>query len=211
MRRGVRIGLLAWASLGLVAPGSALAQDETSPSETAGAGETAVESLPSAAGERAAPAFGNVDAARVPVGEKKDRVEKMVGEQRKTLARVTEILAGARASKDIVQLNCVNEKLTQVKGLLKISEQASLQMYEAIASAANDLVNHEYTKVVVAHQKSQVLRAEAEQCVGENSVYSGDTSVDVEIDDGGGGFGGDPTTAAAPPPGPAVPPVASTF
>lgn len=177
-------------------------------------GETAVAPLTDQTPADNALTFGNVDPTKVPLEEKKTRVESMLVDQRDTLGRVVTILAEARSSKDIVQLNCVNEKLTQIKGLLKISEQASLQMYDSIASGTQDLVNHEFTKIVVAHQKSQVLRAEAEQCVGENSVYAGDTSVDVEIesqDSGGGGFGADPTTAAAAPPGPTVPPVASTF
>lgn len=152
-----------------------------------------------------------LDPSKVSVDDKREKVESKLVDQRSTLGRVVQILAEARSTKDIVQLNCVNEKLIQVKGLLKISEKASLEMYEAIASGADDLINHEYTKVVVAHQKSQVLRAEAEQCVGESSIYSGDTDVDVEIDSDDGSGGGDPTTDAAPPPGPAVPPVSSTF
>lgn len=191
--------------------GVAAAQDvpaETSPAPAEG---TEVEEM-GARPSRARGAFGNVDAAKVPVDEKRERMETMLKDERESLARVVELLREARASKDIVQLNCVNEKLTQVKGLLKISEQSSLQMYEAIASNAGDLVNHEYTKVVVAHQKSQVLRAEAEQCVGESSVYGGATEVEVDDGtDGEGGDGSDATSNSAPPPGPAVPPVASAF
>ncbi|MEO1228222.1 MAG: hypothetical protein AAFZ18_04890 [Myxococcota bacterium] len=187
----------------------ARAQAEDAPVEETA--DTAVQTIPNGAVE--APARETLDPSSVSLEDKKERVEEMLVTERKTLGRVVQLLAEARSSKDIVQLNCVNEKLIQVKGLLKISEKASLEMYEAIASGADDLINHEYTKVAVAHQKSQVLSAEAEQCVGESSVYAGDTDVDVEIDndDGSGGGGGDPTTNAAAPPGPTVPPVASTF
>lgn len=196
----------AWLAVAVMVVTSLSARTAAAQATDAADGDTAVAPAPAASAPRA---FGNIDADKVPVDEKKDRVESMLGEQRQALGRVVEILSEARSSKDIVQLNCVNEKLTQVKGLLKISEQASLQMYESIASNARDLVNHEYTKVVVAHQKTGLLRTAAEQCVGESSIYSGETQVDVEIDGEGGGS--DPTTAATPPPGPAVPPVASTF
>lgn len=139
--------------------------------------------------------------------EQQTRVESMLAEMRDALRRVTDLLGEANASKDIVQLNCVNEKLTQVKGLLRVSEESATKMYEAIASNMMDAVAHEYTKVSVAHQKVSVLRAEAEQCVGEFSVYTGDTEVTVEVDNDIPEV--DSTIVDPPPPGPEVPPVAS--
>lgn len=158
------------------------------------------------------PTLADVDVANaqsLSTPEKQARAEKMLGEMRDALRRVTEILGEARTSKDIVQLNCVNEKLTQVKGLLRISEDASVKMYDAVASATQDVINHEFTKISVAHQKTVILRAEAEQCVGELSVYTGETEVTVEIDPDISDR--DPTQPDAPPPGPEVPPVASGF
>src|SRR5689334_16326452 len=55
--------------------------------------------------------------------EMQTRSETMLKDMRDALRRVTEILGEARGSKDIVQLNCVNEKVTQIKGLLRISEE----------------------------------------------------------------------------------------
>ncbi len=190
-------------------PPAAPASEPRTAAPTAGEGAT-VEPLTSSAA--AIPAGPDVDAAAVPIEEKKTRVETMLKEQRSDLVRATELVAEARSRKDIVQLNCVNEKTTQVKGLLKISEQASLQMYEAIANSATDLSNHAFTKVSVAHRKSRVVRAEGEQCVGKDFLTAGNATVDVEVEDGAGGTAGsDPTAGSAPPPGPTVPPVASTF
>lgn len=147
------------------------------------------------------------DAAKLPKEEKKRRAEQMLVDMREALTRANEILVDARAGKDIVQLNCVNAKLTQIKGLLKISEQASVRMYDAMASTQDDLVNHEFTKMAVAHQKVMVLRAQADQCVGESTIYAGDTEVQVEVDPNISG--GDPTESEPPPAEPATPPVAS--
>lgn len=153
--------------------------------------------------------LGDIDPARLTLPQKRDRSERMLTEQRGSLARGVDLLQQARAAKDIVQMNCVNEKLTQIKGLLRLSEQASVLMFDAMAKGTEDVVNHEFSKIAVAHQKSMLLRAEAEQCVGELSIYTGDTEVTVEIDETIPVT--DPTQPIPPPPGPDVPPVASGF
>ena len=190
----------------------ALAQDET-PSAPAAAAPDATDVRPQRQdalrrSDRAI-RLQDIDASKVSTPDKKANAERMITEERASLARATELLQDARSAKDIVQLNCVNEKLTQIKGLLRLSERASVSMYQAIAKSVQDVINHEYTKIAVAHQKTQVLRSEAEQCVGELSVYTGDTEVSVEIDDAIPTT--DPTLPITPPPGPETPPVASGF
>ena len=49
---------------------------------------------------------------------------------RAILTKVLKHLQGARDERDVVKLNCVNEKLTAVKGLLKIAEQADVGLQE---------------------------------------------------------------------------------
>jgi hypothetical protein len=80
-------------------------------------------------------------------------------------------------------------------------------MYEALASNQDDVVNHEFTKMAVAHQKVLILRAEADQCVGESTIYAGETEVEVEV--APEIREGDPTETEPPPIAPGVPPVAS--
>jgi hypothetical protein len=157
-------------------------------------------------------ALGDTDlagAAALPNPEKQARAEKMLAAMRDALRRVTELKGEAKNSKDIAKLNCVNEKLTQIKGLLRIAEDASVLMYDAIAANTQDVINHNYTKILVAHQKAQMLRVEAEQCVGEVSFYTGDTEVIVDIDEDIPQR--DPTVPEPPPPSPEVPVEASPF
>lgn len=165
-----------------------------------------------AGNDEAAPAGGSDDDAEVSGlsdDEKREKAEAMLQDNRAALARGSTVLAEARAAKDVVQLNCVNEKLTQIKGLLKISEEGSAHMYEGIASGLADVVNHEFTKLSVAHQKVAVLRAELDQCVGESSVYTGETEVDVVVDEEGQQT--DPTKTPPAEPAPEMPAVSSTF
>ena len=60
-------------------------------------------------------------ASEVPDKEKISRSNAAVSRMRSVLSEVLGRLEEALATKDVVKLNCVNEKLTQVKGLLRIS------------------------------------------------------------------------------------------
>ena len=78
-----------------------------------------------------------------------------------------------------MKLNCVNEKLTNIKGLLRISEQADIALQEAVAKNEEQGADHEFTKVTIAQNRVVQLRAEAEQCVGVLAFDVGNTSVVV--------------------------------
>ena len=127
---------------------------------------------------------------------------------RKALREVLSQLEEARASKDVVKLNCVNEKLTQIKGLLRISEQADVNLQEAIARAETPVENHEYTKISIARERVVQLRTEAEQCIGQ-LAFRTDENLSVEVEVPSDLPGGDPTQPAPPPPITNQPPPAS--
>lgn len=133
-----------------------------------------------------APAAGN-GALKFETGEKLTDAEKLsrssaiVAKMRETLKEVLQKLTEAREQKDVVKLNCVNEKLTQVKGFIKIGEQADLALQEAVAKSDSGGADHEYTKVEIAGQRVAQLRADAEACIGQTAFEgsSGQTHVDV--------------------------------
>ncbi len=93
-------------------------------------------------------------------------------------------LEEARNTKDVVKLNCVNEKLTQVKGLLRISEQSDVALQEAVAKRESSASNHEFTKVTIAKGKIEQLRAESEECIGQLAFRTDENlTVEVEVPD----------------------------
>ena len=108
---------------------------------------------------------------------------KSVSTMKKTLDIALERLADARQGKDIIQLNCVNEKLSAISHLVKISEEAEKGLKEAIAKRDAEIKQHEYSKVVLAGKRVSELRLEVEGCVGEMSRYTGNTEVVVATDD----------------------------
>jgi len=113
-----------------------------------------------------------------------NRTEDHLKEMRQMLKDVLEILEDARAEKDVVKLNCTNQKLTQIKGLLRVSEQASISLQEASAKDQIEDARHEYRKISIARSKVQQLRAEAEECIGQLAFYiDEDMTVDVEVPD----------------------------
>src|SRR3712207_3512961 len=86
-------------------------------------------------------------ASDVPDVTKLERSSKAIGAMREVLRDVLGKLEEARRAKDVVKLNCVNEKLTQIKGLLRISEQADVALQEAVSQRDTTSSEHEYTKV----------------------------------------------------------------
>ncbi len=98
-----------------------------------------------------------------------------------TLKLALQRLERARSNKDIIQLNCVNDKLTSIKGFLRISEQARVSLAEAMGQRDFDLVEHEFQKISVAAARVENLRLQVEGCVGELSQYTGDPDTRIEV------------------------------
>jgi hypothetical protein len=135
----------------------------------------------------------------------KDYYKKMQETQR----RVTQLQAKARKDKDMVKLNCVNDKLTQLKGHMTVTDQSMSTLTLDIAKGDDTARQHEFTRISILYQKVVVLGTEAEQCIGEDVSYVGATRVDVEIDPSIPPT--DPTMPDLPVPDVTRPPEASPF
>jgi len=147
-------------------------------------------------------------ASEVPDAEKLTRSTAAVARMRTVLTEVLGRLEEARATKDVVKLNCVNEKLTQVKGLLRISEQSDVALQEAVSKKDSTAAEHEYSKVAIARNKVDQLRTEAEQCIGQ-LAFRTDENLTVEVEVPSGLPTEDPTNPPAPPLPTSNPPPAS--
>lgn len=98
---------------------------------------------------------------------------------RMSLKRVFARVEEARNEKDVVKLNCVNEKLTQIKALLKVAEQADVALHEAV-SKRDPISEVEFAKIGIARTKVEGLRAASEQCAGQ-LAYVVDERTTVEV------------------------------
>jgi len=104
---------------------------------------------------------------------------RLIAEQESHHARVLELQGAARKAKDVIKLNCVNEKLLAVKQLLNIAESAQTDLTEAIAGGDRAQQIHDYGQVKLAHERSTAERDDAEGCIGEEIIFIGPTKVDV--------------------------------
>ncbi len=107
------------------------------------------------------------------------RAAESVQAMRGSLRQVTARVEDARNEKDVVKLNCVNEKLAQIKGLLKVAEQSENALKEALAT--NDpSANVEFAKIGIAKGKIDGLSGDAQQCIGQ-LAYIVDEKTTVEV------------------------------
>jgi len=122
---------------------------------------------------------------KLSLGAREERIEKALEQMHQQTAAMEKIGVQARNEKDIVKLDCVNAKVNQAKGLVKVSEQASADLHEANSRNDDDASQNLFTKAMMAGRKVSQLRQDAEQCIGQLAYYTDDkTHVDVEVPPG---------------------------
>jgi hypothetical protein len=112
--------------------------------------------------------------------EMREKTDELIDEMQGLMQRVIELQQVARKQKDVIKLNCINDKLLQVKQLLNIAEAARTNLVEAIAVQDEEERYHQFSQVTIAAEKVTVLRDEAEVCIGEELVFLGPTEVDMD-------------------------------
>lgn len=94
-------------------------------------------------------------------------------------ASVRRQLEAARAARDVVKTLCLNDKLSQVD----VANRSARDRQSALQAAAQrndtELANHEFTIMTVLRQRVEQLTAEANQCIGEEMAFIGQTQVSV--------------------------------
>jgi hypothetical protein len=117
--------------------------------------------------------------AVLPDAEKLEKSAESLHRMKSALKSVLTRVEEARNEKDVVKLNCVNEKLTQIKGLLKVAEQSDIALHEAIANK-DGAAESEFAKIGIARSKVDGLRNDADQCIGQ-LAYIVDEKTTVEV------------------------------
>jgi len=98
---------------------------------------------------------------------------------RAALTRIVALQEVGRKQKDVIKLNCVNDKLLQVKQLLNIAEEASTNLSEAIARNDEESRYHEFSRITISAQQVSVLMTEAEDCLGSWDLLPGAAQIEV--------------------------------
>lgn len=103
--------------------------------------------------------------------EKADVGSKSISGMREILSRVNKLVEEARSERDALRLNCVNERKTQIAGLVKVAELSLEELRAAAREKQPEAVDHEYNKIVIARGKVDSYKTEAEQCIGSLAFY----------------------------------------
>ena len=104
------------------------------------------------------------DAERLSNAEKVKLAASSLSSMQSTLKFTLQQLQSSYDKKDPVQTNCVKDQLSTIKGLLRISEEAEINLSEAVVTGQVDLVNHEFVKIKMAAERVKDLQAEVAKC-----------------------------------------------
>jgi hypothetical protein len=111
------------------------------------------------------------------------RAEQEIAKMDRTARSVRRQLSEARQERDVVKVLCLNDKLNQIDVALSSASDRQKALQSMVTNDNVDRAKHEFTIIVVLAERVQALQAEANQCVGEELGYVGDTQVTVDIDD----------------------------
>jgi len=91
-------------------------------------------------------------------------------------------LEEARKQRDVVKTLCLNDKLSQIDVAIRSARDRKQSLQAAAQRNDSELSNHEFTILTVLRQRSEQLTAEANQCIGEEAAFLGDTKVSTTVD-----------------------------
>jgi|GEM_PF-490647 len=165
------------------------------PTTTGGAGGTSggagVGATGTAGATGATGAAGDTGASGTVGFQRKTQLtpQEQLGEASKHLSRMEQAAGGvrkmleeARKQRDVVKTLCLNDKLSQVDVAIRSGRDRRSQLQAAVARNDAELSNHEFTILTVLRQRVEQLVAEANQCIGEEAAFVGDTRVRTTVD-----------------------------
>jgi hypothetical protein len=96
-------------------------------------------------------------------------------------AAVRRQLDAARQARDVVKSLCLNDKLSQIDVASRSARDRQTALQAAVQRNDAELSNHEFTIMTVLRQRAEQLSAEANQCLGEEVAFVGQTQITTEI------------------------------
>ena len=129
----------------------------------------------------AAPAAAADDDSTSP-DKYEEEADKTLGKMRIALRKGLDIAKEAQAEKDSVRRLCVNEPVVAMKGVMRVTENAAIDLQEAISTNNAAEARRKFRTVKKAGRQMDDLLTAAQNCAGANSTDS-TTSVELEIDE----------------------------
>lgn len=98
-----------------------------------------------------------------------------------TRRRLSDLLDRARTERDIIKVNCLNDKLTQVDVTLRSAREHFELLQNAVGLNNDGQRNHEFELVNVFRERSTSLEQAARLCIGEETGTFDPTSTIVQV------------------------------
>lgn len=95
---------------------------------------------------------------------------------------VSDLLDRARQERDIIKVNCLNDKLTQIDVALRSAREHQELLQTAVSINNDGQRNHEFQLMNIYGSRTSVLLLEARQCLGEDTgTFDHDTRLTVVV------------------------------
>jgi hypothetical protein len=121
-------------------------------------------------------------AAALPPSEMLKAANQLLEELREMLKGVVTLQEMARKQKDVIKLNCINDKLIQLKQLMNLIESNVTFLHEAVAQEDEGLRQSLFSRLADFEIQIRLLVSEAETCIGEELVFLGGDVIVEEPD-----------------------------
>jgi hypothetical protein len=95
---------------------------------------------------------------------------------------VRSALEQARAARDVVKTLCLNDKLNQIDVATRSGKDRATTLQSAVSGRDRDRARHEFMILQVLKDRVEQLVKEANQCIGEEAGFIGESQVSLQID-----------------------------
>lgn len=96
------------------------------------------------------------------------------------MRHVLHLQATAKKEKDVIKLNCINDKLVQLKAQQNIFDSAHGSLLAGLDTGTAEDKQATFTEVTDTAAAIKTLRAEADICVGEPELFKQESSAEVK-------------------------------
>ena len=92
------------------------------------------------------------------------------------------MLEQARAARDVVKTLCLNDKMNQTDVASRSARDRVTSLQAAASSTDKDRARHEFLIIQLLRDRVSELVKEANQCIGEEAGFIGESQVTTDID-----------------------------
>lgn len=112
----------------------------------------------------------------------RDEAEGYLPEMERGASTVRRQLSASREKRDVVKVLCLNDKLNQIDVATGSARDRMGHLRATAQQNDADRSRHEFTVIQVLRDRVRSLVAEANQCIGEETGFIGESQVTVQID-----------------------------